>query len=675
MKNNGNYIKLPTLRSISVNNYPLFKKSWSYKIKNGLNLFLGANGFGKTTTINLIIYGIVGAWKESAIDSDGKERVVDELLADYFADREHEGLRKEYEKNALATVIVEFAMESTKIIVERSLKPMRLIRFSVDGNQIVPDKSHTLEAAYQKRILNMCALDNIDDLSFILRKLIVREEEGNYLLWNRDDQSKIIRLLFNPPGFFSTFKEIQKDTTQAHSKMNRHTDFRGQFESKRNVLLEEREALIKRVSGELDQFQLKKKYDEQRNAEIALREDNDKILDNISYISNEISDREEKANSLSSDIDAARENIGALEDKYFTSIYHDPRIRLIYNKVEQRKSCIFCNNLIDAERARAIVGAVKHNHCPVCNSDIQESHEANPQPPQDVINKLQQLREETAQRETELANTLTAKSLLDSELTQHWKEQNEIQNKLSVVRRDLGELKYALEKTRNSSEPTSELDLAIQKYDASIDEYQETIDKARKEYLNNKVKLDKLNAQLTVRVNELASGLNEGFSKYSKEFYFKDLNLTTYEKQQKNLKLSSFCPVLEGKRRLTEKSVSKSEAIMLEYVFRMSLINHYYAVTNCRPFLILESSEGAFDIVRTEQLADTFTEYGKKDFPFISITNLSKPPFVRKILDSMKNAKTRIFNFIEVGAHDELLDKQQLLEKQRYAKELQKLGV
>jgi hypothetical protein len=41
----------------------------------------------------------------------------------------------------------------------------------------------------------------------------------------------------------------------------------------------------------------------------------------------------------------------------------------------------------------------------------------------------------------------------------------------------------------------------------------------------------------------------------------------------------------------------------------------------------------------------------------------------------MNNSRKRILNFIKVGAHDELLDKQQKLEKARYEKELLHLGL
>jgi hypothetical protein len=299
-------------------------------------------------------------------------------------------------------------------------------------------------------------------------------------------------------------------------------------------------------------------------------------------------------------------------------------------------------------------------------------------PPKDVINQLQHLREEAIEKDMGLTKALDVKKSLESELTQRWNEQNEIQKNILSVKQELNDLRLALEKSKNDGEPTNQYDMAILKYDEEINNYQQIIDEAREVFLKNKKELDKLNAQLNSRIEELIIGLSEGFNKYAERFYFKALSLTTYRGRQKSdskLKLTSFCPVLEGKERTSEKTVSKSEGILLEYAFRMSLIRHYYTLTKIHPFLILESSEGAFDVVRTEQLADIFTLFGKNDFPFISITNLSKPQFVKIMLDGMKNARDRIFNFINVGAHDELLDKQQKLEKARYEIELKNLGL
>ena len=104
------------MRSISVNNYALFNRDWSHKVQNGLNLFLGANGFGKTTAANLIIYGIVGAWEERAVNTRGNEEIVDQLPEKYFSDREHKKQRDSI-GDAKASVTIEFDIGSTWIRV------------------------------------------------------------------------------------------------------------------------------------------------------------------------------------------------------------------------------------------------------------------------------------------------------------------------------------------------------------------------------------------------------------------------------------------------------------------------------------------------------------------------------------------------------------------------------
>ena len=222
MSKNDNHIKLPCLKSIAVNNYALFKENWTYKVKNGLNLFLGANGLGKTTTANLIIYGIVGAWQDEN----------DNLHESYFTEREHEALKDHY-KNQKPTVTIAFEVAASCFSVERYLSNPQIKQFSIDGELFDEVETQNIHDVYVDKLKGCCLLDNIEDLSFILRKLLIREEEGNYLMWDRVDQSKIIRLLFNPPGFFNDFAELEKKTTNALSMANRLRDFRGQFEKRK----------------------------------------------------------------------------------------------------------------------------------------------------------------------------------------------------------------------------------------------------------------------------------------------------------------------------------------------------------------------------------------------------------------------------------------------------------
>src|SRR5665213_2916237 len=108
MAKKSEYIKLPCLMNMSIENYSLFSMNWSYKLNKGLNLFIGANGLGKTTTTNLIIYGIVG------FESD--------ISADYFRNRGQFNENPENDKKGEATVTLEFYIGEHYFKIKRSIE-------------------------------------------------------------------------------------------------------------------------------------------------------------------------------------------------------------------------------------------------------------------------------------------------------------------------------------------------------------------------------------------------------------------------------------------------------------------------------------------------------------------------------------------------------------------------
>jgi energy-coupling factor transporter ATP-binding protein EcfA2 len=685
VSNNDNYIRLPCLQSISVQNYALFSKDWSYKIQDGLNLFLGANGFGKTTTANLIIYGIVGIWEEREVNTRGKEVIVDQLSEDYFSAKEYNKQRERI-GDTKPSVIIEFDIKSTHIKVRRGLAPLEIIEFYLNGKEVKPQRGLSLEETYKNKIQSLCLVDNINDLSFLLRKLIIREEEGNSLLWDSEDQSKIIRLLFNPPGFFKKFYEIQKKATKQASAARRASDQKAPLEKNLKVLKEEKEKEIQRIIGALNQFEINKSYEKLTNTVSILEKSQDKLHEDINYLNGEIRNLEERFNGLSSDLDNIKEQITHQEYQYFDSIYQDPKISLIYNKIDQRKSCIFCQNHVSDDVKTKIVNLVKHNRCPVCSNTLKKEINSISEIPEKTINKIESLRQQADQNERGVNKiTLAIRNAKASRSTK-WEEQKVLAKQLSASKNDLNELKLVLENLKKDSEPTNQFDKAIKLNQMEISKYQVKINKHNKSFNEKKIELSNINIELNTRIDSLTNDLSDIFNEYANSFHIKDLKLISHKGRKprsgSKMQLTTYRPFLEAKERKDFKSVSKSELIFLEYLFRMSIIKLYHSLTKERPFLILESSEGSFDIVRTGQLSKVFKQFGKNNFPFISITNLSKPDFVKSIIDKSKSTKgkafdykKRFFNFIDVGIHDDFLDKHKKQEKEKYTRELKQLGL
>jgi len=109
-----------------------------------------------------------------------------------------------------------------------------------------------------------------------------------------------------------------------------------------------------------------------------------------------------------------------------------------------------------------------------------------------------------------------------------------------------------------------------------------------------------------------------------------------------------FTPKFEGKERVQQKNCSTSQRIILEYLFRVSLIELYHQKSGQIPFMMLETSEGAFDLTSTKYLAQTINAFnlGKK-INCIIIANFSKKEFLSILVQGIKNSKSRFKNFIE----------------------------
>jgi hypothetical protein len=660
MKKNSQFIKLPSIRSIQVNNYALFTDSWTYKVKPGLNIFLGVNGLGKTTTANMIIYGIVGLW--------------DDISEPYFTDREHPSLKAKFNDEEPSVIII-FDIGSQKVLVERFLHKPLIVRYSIGDTHYARETTESIGEQYQRDLASLCSLDSIEELSFILRRLLIREEEGNYLLWDKIDQSKVIRLLLNAPTFYQEFSVLEKEVTDADTVVRGQQDIQHKFKERQRHLTAQRDEVIEKGETLKTRSEVKKKINELTESIATLQRQKDSNLDSLNYLNNELKSLERLTHSLSAEVDTINDEITGKEQAFYESVYFSPQISLVSHKLSNYNICIFCNNRISHNKAVQITDLIEHRHsCPVCESEILPSPVKSKMPSKAIIEKLRQLREVSNEKSLQLHEHSKKQSSIESSLSELWGKQREIDEKLNKMHLDLNDLNLNLSAFEEGNVPLTQYDRDINVLQEQIDYFQGFIDKHRKIYDEKKGALDEKNRQLNERIAEHTEKLNGIFNKYAKDYFKQDCVLVAYEGKKptdSKVKLTTYCPQFDDKLRATLNSVSKSEGIFLEYLFRMALVELYASEASSQPFLILETSEGAFDIFRTTQLAETIAHFGKNKFPFITIVNLSKPSFVADLIGNMKNPKDRLFNFLEYGA----LDKEQEKHKKEFEKEIKKLGV
>jgi len=103
-----------------------------------------------------------------------------------------------------------FQIGTATLEIERDLVDPHINYFSVNGRSYKRADYPNVEELYAQEIVRLAGISDLEDYNFLLEKLLIREEEGNYLLRDTDDQIRVLRLLFNYGKFDEEFIRLRR---------------------------------------------------------------------------------------------------------------------------------------------------------------------------------------------------------------------------------------------------------------------------------------------------------------------------------------------------------------------------------------------------------------------------------------------------------------------------------
>lgn len=633
MSTEKNYISLPSIKKISVRNYSLFTNDWMYDVKKGLNLFIGANGLGKTTSTYLIIYGIVGESGESN-------------FIQYFEQRKNS--KEDFDDSG--SVTVDFSVGKTFYSIERALDKDCIIKVTIDKTSYVKEEYDNLSEIYFKSLKESVGINEISDILFILKKFMIREEEGNYLLWDPMEQSKLIRLLINYTGFEDKYNRLAIEVQRYDTLHRGQKDERAQFVKRQKELVIKKEEILSENENYLSKTEIEESITSTNEEINSLKDKKQRIYEDITYLTNNRKSFDKEIEELSLQIDLISDKILLTEKKFYQNVYSDEKILSAIYKLKTYHICIYCNKNINEKISTNIIDNIEnHNQCPVCKTSLN-SDKFTATPPDEIVNEINDLQKEINKLQIHLSDKKEGRKKIENELKIFYDEYNLVERKIAPIFTNFYSLKQSLAKINlNSEELISEYDFDIKALQKQIEKYDDAIDDHKERYELALKKLDKVNKELNSTIEYFNIKLNNIYDKYASEYFNDNCRLEIHEK--KNVKtskvpISTYVPYYNDKLRVDKNDCSTSERLFLEYLFRFSLLELYKELTNNQSFLILETSEGAFDISNTIQLAEAINQFSKKQFPFILISNFSKPDFLNIILSPYEERNTRVLNFL-----------------------------
>jgi hypothetical protein len=256
------YIKLPIVTKIEVDGYGLFKHKLDYEFKKGLNLFIGGNRQGKTTTMHIILFGLIGLHGRSK---------------DFFSSRTKQ---ENLPKDVRPIVRLSFRIGDTTLRIERDLADPHINYFSVREKSYKVAKYPKIEDIYAETIKRLAGISDLEDYKFLLENLLIREEEGNYLLWNTNDQARVLRLLFNYGKFDKEFIALRESFRSEDSKLRGQQDIQAQFKKRQQAIAREKSESIHRLAN-VNPAELQKRLSSLEREKANLTDSHEKVL---SYI-------------------------------------------------------------------------------------------------------------------------------------------------------------------------------------------------------------------------------------------------------------------------------------------------------------------------------------------------------------------------------------------------------
>ncbi|HYE10182.1 MAG TPA: hypothetical protein VEF53_08380 [Patescibacteria group bacterium] len=702
----NSYVNLPEIVYLKINNFELYKdKSFEWSFNNNFNLFLGINGLGKTTTLSLIAYALVGlvnkTEKDENNDNISKNEIEEftEILEYGITDKNY---FKRYKGQKGSTVSLKLKIADNSFELTRDMLNHHIIKLSINGNEI----NGNLDSIYEKQFEVYSGI-SIQNFTRIVYTLFIRYEEAPSLLFRPRTQHTALRTLFFDSAFHDKFLKAER------SYRSLNGDFRRYSDKLRNLQKEiiENENFCNKKSEELAEFKLSSDtQDIQRSNEISRLQsgiqgfdkiilDHEKEIRTSEELLKELNLRYNnlvnKKNKIDYEIDVLDEEILLLQNELYSDIYSSNSIyNLAINSLKYR-DCIFCGSHIQDEDVRKLEEEVSKNKCPFCHSKINNYDGKNDINKFEIDEKLENKRHlaKTAKELSSEIDTMNSrinscnekygklyKELTETRMLQlsYNKQLNELLNNKKSRQYDIleNELKEAKRKSSFLIEKFEKDSFTIYGCKVDYKTYNSPTD-ARKAIGGIDLELFKAEECYNSMLEESKDGIRkfekniiEKFNKYNilAEEYTLEVQQAGTTDTNIAVKYNIFIPISiqEGSNAVRDKinKVSKSEQVVLDYAFRMALVEYYCEITgNKEVFIAFETSEGVFDFQNVLMFCDILKKYAN-DNKILLISNLSNSEFLKSVLNiDLPNSNKSILNFIEVSGKKNIEGKRKFFEK------------
>lgn len=594
-------ISLPVAISLHVKNYALYPgldgSGLTLNFVDGVTVFAGINGVGKTTLLSLLLRMILGPTNPKKSDQDLGRVSSRELVAikkfNYFQDR----VPLKLDDKAIATFT--FLLGDRKIEISRLLRSMSLKSIFIDGRRKqIHEDIEVLEA-----LAKIAGFESAYDFHIAVRYLQFFTEERLPILWDPATQFEFFKILMVDQSVARRlnehFAEVQRIDTDYRNRKHQLNKKRADLVPLRPRATQELVDIETHIAEARTSYEaITEKFTQKKDLFDELQKQQAEL--DQSYEIAEIRQGELESQFVSADAQYIALALPSLEDK----------LQFLMQGFAVGAGCFVCGNKTK-KQSSDISRKLRQNQCFVCSSPVKAVTGASVTPIS--VAKVREIEDQLAKVGKELqdigrrraengAASLESAKLLREESTAY----HEARRRLEALeaQRPQGsasqnDLEAEIEREENALKA---LDLARK---ASTTEYRNAVSEAQ------------------IQIDQVKEAIRDKFTAYAQAFLHETVDVsfdrnisTTIATGAGKVNIPAFSISMTSsthkvpRKRLTTSNVSESQKEFLDLSFRMALID--LIAGSSAAMMVVETPEASLDSWFMRKAAYLIREFSSK---------------------------------------------------------------
>ena len=646
---------LPRPQKLRVRGVQLYDSGGSvaFDISSDFSCVVGANGLGKSTFLNLLLYAITGtvlkpghklvpiSGKSSSFWGQGRE-----FAKTYFEGRV---ARNDIDR---AYVEVSYLLGGSNVSVRRGfLTNFKILSFTAGGEK---SNAEDQEAAYERAIVRLSGVANFPQFAYLVQTVQFFSEDPLCLFWLKPELNQILWAVLS--GDASRGDAHSKALAEYKKHDSRVRNLQWHISSEKNML----DGFTETIGDEPDELV---EEDAEQYLELVGSDEEAGLIDRLEERQVELGERRlevrARRDEASVELHAQTTELEAITWRLITDgaipVAESPVLRMLMGD----GVCPICrrHHKVPPEEVTEMMNT---GVCPLCKAPEPkpQSHSATDK------ERLARLQKNSTNLRASLEGCERSLASLDEETRQ-------VDAKLADCRRERDQLEQkhtrAALNARRFLREQGQAGQWIQDKQSNIDRLSEE----KKAHLKSRREAKKLlgNAQreLSSTFDKIRDEMVPMFQALAHEFLGLGLSLSFSNRTERGLPLVDLRLQVEGTGRQKPEELSASQRYFLDIALRMTLLA-WLGRDGPTPFLAVDTPEGSLDIAYEVNAGRMFAKFvASHGGQLLSASNLNSSRLIREAVIACRGAEgsVQLHDLRSVGRINQVqAERQQLMDEQ-----------